>query len=596
MTLIAKVVYSMLLLGLAGFLLREVWTVWFDKTIYIGRFDVISETGKDDSASATFPKRIVGAQAILAQQFNDYQTHRAADTPSDATYILPGMTPLLLPPEVLAGVDITVQGINLRQVLTTMRKAFLAPSEVTGNVAIREGSVLGAVDWPLAPQTSPVQPALTKFLVPGQSSEQAAAAYIACSLAWARAAGLDSSGALYSRAQFCDFGAALGDLYALREKASSPSGLDIKDSALVRKRASQLRAHYGADAIFPEIYRLRADLLDLLPEGARKQEELVEAQEDRTRYAMLSPKLRNLPDEEKRLTALALARPAISLEDDGRLSVLPDNWASLLRHYDKEIRPAATSVGLILRSDNTPVGTGFVVAPGLMITANYVLGAGGDIVDTSELSDMRSKDLRLCLGTSHLSCASLLNIGDVIYSGKEESSKIALVNLVGHDAVVNPPILIAETAQISGTIVGRYALVIGYPFSDARMPAVFNERLLGKEGGRKRVMPGRILSFGQGESGSIGLENGQLVPAVITSDISTSGGTGGGPLIDMSTGRVIGMSYGGLWKGERGKFAYAEPIPKKAVDIILRRLRGETEITIKLGGGAISDNNKPPAK
>jgi hypothetical protein len=84
MSIIAKLVYSMLLLGLAGVLLRELWTVWFDTTIYIGRFDVVSETGKDDSASALFPKRIVSAQAILAQQFNDYQTRRAADPPSPA--------------------------------------------------------------------------------------------------------------------------------------------------------------------------------------------------------------------------------------------------------------------------------------------------------------------------------------------------------------------------------------------------------------------------------------------------------------------------------------------------------------------------------
>jgi len=182
MNIIAKLVYSALLLGLSGVLLRELWTVWFDTTIYIGRFDVVSETGKDDSASAIFPKRIVGAQAILAQQFNDYQTRHAADAPSDATYILPGMTPLLLPPEVLAGVDITVPNVNLRQVLTAVRKGFLAPNEVVGNVAVREGSVLAAVDWLRAPRLNRGQPRVTKFLVPGQASEQAAAAYIACSL------------------------------------------------------------------------------------------------------------------------------------------------------------------------------------------------------------------------------------------------------------------------------------------------------------------------------------------------------------------------------------------------------------------------------
>jgi hypothetical protein len=262
MSIIAKLVYSALLLSLSGVMVRELWTVWFDTTIYIGRFDVVSETGKDDSASAIFPKRIVGAQAILAQQFNDYQTHRAADAPIDATYILPGMAPLLLPPEALAGVDITVQNVNLGQVFTALRKGFLAPNELVGSVVIREGSVLAAVDWPRAPQLDRGQTRLTRFLVPCQASEQATAAYIASLLSWARAASLDPNVAAYERSQFCDFGVALSDLYALGEKAQSPSGLDAKESALVRRRAAQLRAHYDAEKVFPELYRLHADLLD----------------------------------------------------------------------------------------------------------------------------------------------------------------------------------------------------------------------------------------------------------------------------------------------------------------------------------------------
>jgi hypothetical protein len=55
MSVIAKLVYSGLLLSLSGVMLRELWTVWFDTTIYIGRFDVVSDTGKDDSASAISP-------------------------------------------------------------------------------------------------------------------------------------------------------------------------------------------------------------------------------------------------------------------------------------------------------------------------------------------------------------------------------------------------------------------------------------------------------------------------------------------------------------------------------------------------------------
>jgi hypothetical protein len=132
----------------------------------------------------------------------------------------------------------------------------------------------------------------------------------------------------------------------------------------------------------------------------------VEAQEDRLRYAMLSPKLRNLPVEEKRLAALALARPAILIEHGG-LSGPPENWAHLLRSHDTEIRSAATSVGLIVKADGTPVGTGFVVAPDLMMTTSFVLEAAGYVIERGQRGPLaavpsRPKDgaAHLCLGES----------------------------------------------------------------------------------------------------------------------------------------------------------------------------------------------------
>jgi hypothetical protein len=155
---------------------------------------------------------------------------------------------------------------------------------------------------------------MTKFLVPSQQTEQDAATYIASSIMWARVKAKLPEEVEFSRAQFCDFSIAPNDLYSLAESASRPSGLSAKDVPLVRKLAMQLRAHYGAAQVFPQIYRLRADLLDLLPDSERKQNELIDAQEDRVRFAMLSPEIAKLDESEKRYVALAMARPAIPVE------------------------------------------------------------------------------------------------------------------------------------------------------------------------------------------------------------------------------------------------------------------------------------------
>ncbi|HLG54369.1 MAG TPA: trypsin-like peptidase domain-containing protein [Vicinamibacterales bacterium] len=563
-----KLFYSALLIGLSAVLMRELWSVWFDPQIYIGRFDVVSEAGDDAEAGQAFAKRIVGAQAIIARQLLDYQTRRAADAPTDATYLLPGTAPLLLPPNALAGVDITVQNVNLSQILSVVRKTLLAPNEIRGNVTSREGSVLTAVDWPRAPARADSQPPLTYFLTPSRSTLQEAAAYVACSVSWARAASEEATVASFSRAQFCDFAAALGDLYALGAKASRAGGLSADEAGVVRARAAELRSHYGSDGIFAEIYRLRADLLDLLPEGVRTQGELVDAQEDRLRYAMLSPKLQQLPEEERRLTALALARPAILLPPKQPLKA-PDNWAGLLVRNEAAIRATEASTGLVIGSDGTPIGSGFIAGPGLMITARFVL----DVARSGGQPKSQSA-LRLCLGASQESCDSMLTIGDVVY--RSDESAIAVARLSGHDPVLHPALAVSGSLPDANTLTGRYAFVIGYPFEDQRLPKRFIDLLLGKVAGHKRIMPGRILAFGE-PGASLGAGPAAKAQRVFTTDISTSGGTGGGPLVDLTTGAVLGMSYAGMWQGERGKFAYAEAFPDAVLQVIGRTSSGQSD-------------------
>jgi hypothetical protein len=147
-----------------------------------------------------------------------------------------------------------------------------------------------------------------------------------------------------------------------------------------------------------------------------------------------------------------------------------------------------------------------------------------------------------------------------------------------HDIVVYPPLPLAEPLAPTNTLIGQYAFVIGYPFhDDRRMPAEFTKHLLGEQDGHKRLMPGRILAFGQARpSGVVGPHGVHPGADVFATDISTSGGTAGAPLVDLATGRVIGVSYAGQWKDERGKFAYAEFIPKGAIAVI-RRSRGEAD-------------------
>ena len=554
MGLLLKLVYTIILFGLGGLVARELWMVWLDPRVFIGRFEVVTETGENNEQSAEFPKRIVAAQSLLAQQLADYQSRRGADAPTDTTYAVAGAAPIELPPEALGGVDVIVQDINLRQILSAIRRGFLSPNEVRGSVTEREGSVMAAVEWPRAPRFDGGQD-LRRFLVPSRGNPQDVAAYIACSITWARVAAQEPGLADIGRVQFCDFVGSLNALYGLEESASSADGLNENQVRLVRRHVAALRRHYGGTAVFPDLYRVRADLLDLLPQPQTA--DLVEAQEDRLRYAMLGPDLNDLPEEQKRYAALALARPALILKG-AQVTGAKDNWRGLLARHAKDIALAASATGMILDSKGAPTGTGFIVAPGVLMTTTFSLD-----VARRDSPGLEATGPRFCLAEGATDCKHSLLIGTVLYDGRTDGNYVTMVEVSGIDEELITPIPVFEKLPPANNLLGSYAYVIGYPHLDPRLPTDFVKFLLQDVSGVQRLMPGRILAFK--------MQDGQQGP-LFTTDISTTGGSAGGPLIDLMSGRVIGMSSSGKWQGERGKFAYAMPLPAKALEILAQRL------------------------
>lgn len=548
--ILLKLLYTGMICAVISFLIRELYLVWLDDTVYVASFNVTSEGGQNPEAGNDFAKRIVGAQAIIARQLLDYQKRSGPDSPTDATYTLPGSSSLALPPEALKGLDITIQNINLREIFSAIRKGFSAPNEVTGHVAMAPNSVLAVVQWPRAPKPPKDGEQLTEFFIPNQVDAQSSALYVACSLAWARASQIKGDTPNIPRLQFCDFVMSLGKLYSLSNKASTPGGLSDLEAAEVRKRAADLRTYYGSPNFLSDIYRLRADLLDLLPEQTRTINEVVEAQEDRLSYAMLSPELQKLPEPERRLAAQAMARPAILLTN-GKAVNIPQNWVSLLVRREADIAKVSNSTGLVRNAVGEPLGTAFVVAPNLAVTARHVVEGALD-------NGGGNPEFSICFGDD---CTEAIAAGRVVYKG-DAYEDIALIELPTHDPLIHPPLTISDPITDANTVVGRYAYVVGFSFRSSGLPEEFLDHLLKKIEGKKRVMPGRILRLNEQDK-------------TITSDISTTAGTAGGPLIDLTSGAVLGVSFAGVWKGERGKFAYQELLGKEVRELIASRNRGE---------------------
>lgn len=572
MALILKSFYSVILIAVVIFTFRELYSVWFDDKLYIGKFNVIADAGQDEAAIGNFPKQVVAARSMLAQQIQDYQTRADADQQSDITFDVISDTNLSILKDNLGEVDVVVQEINITRLLAAIRRGFTSPNEVSGSLTVSEGSVMGAVDWPRGPVIEESAD-MRRFLLPNSSSQREAALHVACSVTWAQLNEKDSEMSGISRAQFCDFGSALHAFYALERGSAQTGSMGADNQKRVRYHVDRLRQHYSDAKVLPDLFRLRADLIELLPDRAAGA--LAEAQEDRLRYAYGMADLGTL-DESERMKALALARPAYLLDDGVPLNV-GENWKPLLEFRAAEIRRHSASVGILTGADGQAYGTGFVVAPGIIATAGYTIDAlrsSSGRPQTGSLESLVSGSeavpATLCFGEDG-GCANPLRLGSVVWSEDDPQRSLALVEVFGHDPVENPPLQLVLPDEISEDKVGSFAYIIAYIFPDARMPSVFIDALIGEDFGRKRLLPGRVLAFGPtGQRGNFD---------ELTTDISTSSGAGGGPLIDMNSGKVLGLHWAGRWQGERGKFAYSRPIPQGAIDFVRQLSRRSTDET-----------------
>ena len=126
---------------------------------------------------------------------------------------------------------------------------------------------------------------------------------------------------------------------------------------------------------------------------------------------------------------------------------------------------------------------------------------------------------------------------------------------------------------------GLRVAVFGYPSPDPRVPNLV--RAVHIEGGvdRKRVMPGDLLGFVE--------RNSQLTPlplkmfaSTLRHDALTSGGAGGGPVVDVDTGLVVGIHVGGSWEGVR-KVNNAIPIWELLTDPRVKPILEQRGVRVK---------------
>jgi hypothetical protein len=237
------------------------------------------------------------------------------------------------------------------------------------------------------------------------------------------------------------------------------------------------------------------------------------------------------PVEVEGLEALinVTVRPAIELKND-TFRAPPPPW-DVLERFKADIKSVASKVGRIeMRHPGVPyAGTGFMVGNGLVMTNRHVaelLAKSDGAVWT--LNPERAAGITYADDPDH-DDAPTLRVDSV--AGVHPTLDMALLRL----SDVEP---VPEAVPLASTgpreIKDHRVYAIGYPTRDPYNGDAIMKKIFGDIYDVKRLQPGELLAIQEGDS-------------TFHHDCSTLGGNSGSCVIDLETGEVLGLHFGGAY-------------------------------------------------
>jgi hypothetical protein len=234
------------------------------------------------------------------------------------------------------------------------------------------------------------------------------------------------------------------------------------------------------------------------------------------------------------LTALEivvrLLRPVV-LSRGGELTDLPDQGVHNL--YPPElkdkwsafralVKPLLPSIGRIESKAGKHVGTGFLVADGLLATNRHVLGAltfGAEVLAPAAARVVFKQEV-----DATNSPTDIVAIDGVAAIHPTLDMVLLAVAKLGRPAVEMDAAAVTETAQVA---------TIGFPGKDPVNNPLFLSGVFGNDFGVKRAALGEVL-------------DGSAAPALFH-DCSTTQGNSGSPIFALASGKVAGIHRAGYF-------------------------------------------------
>ena len=186
------------------------------------------------------------------------------------------------------------------------------------------------------------------------------------------------------------------------------------------------------------------------------------------------------------------------------------------------------------------VGTGWVVAPGIVVTNRHVA--------REFASDLTGRfAFRKNYGAPPAAAAidyrheyqqpdeSRFKVKEILWIEPEDSVDVALLHIAdqGEDGEASPSAIELMTrAEFDGTGVGAWVAVVGYPARDSHNNLADQQRIFDGIYNVKRLAPGQVTAVVPGD--------------VLHHDATTLGGNSGSVLVHLESGKAMGLHFGGI--------------------------------------------------
>jgi endonuclease G len=231
------------------------------------------------------------------------------------------------------------------------------------------------------------------------------------------------------------------------------------------------------------------------------------------------------------------SRPAVPVRD-GSIAFEPP-WSHLSEGPTQELLKAACAAVGQVESSAAEVpgyaGTAFLVSPDLVITTRNVAESFATGIGVRDLGLKPGRQCQIDFGNGRDNDASqVYPIAAVTMI--HPYLDIAVMRLAS-------PVPIAPLelwAEDPGALEDREIAVIAYPQFDLRYGVELQKSVLAAAPGVKRVMPGKVMQ--PRLQSTLGRQM-----LALTHDAITLGGRAGGPVVDLATGRVVGVSFASIY-------------------------------------------------